>query len=152
MCNIPTLKCLKMIIFLLYTLLSCVSTTGRVNQVFSIIDISFSNNYGKFWKPSVILTDCNSHSCPVGGRCVKLISYWLEIPVSCAAERGFSFQNKIKMAMRSRLSERKIQNLMIIASTAITLVVLDYAQASAQFKSKRARRMVWVQATAAQFS
>ncbi len=64
----------------------------------------------KLGKPSVILTDCNSHPCPVGGRCVKLISYWLEIPVfSLAAERSFGFQNKIKTAMRSCLFKRKTQ-------------------------------------------
>ncbi len=55
----------------------------------------------------------------------------VEIPVSSVAtERGFSFHNKIKMVMRSRLSERKTQNLTTIASAASTLDALDYRQVS----------------------
>ena len=43
----------------------------------------------------------------------------LVIPVSSvAAERGFSLQNDIKTAMRSRLSEEKVQNLMTLAAFA----------------------------------
>ncbi len=62
---------------------------------FSVNGIFFPNNEGKFWRSSIILTDCNSHPCPVSGRCVKLISYWLEIPVSSvAAERGFSLSQR----------------------------------------------------------
>ncbi len=50
-----------------------------------------------------------------------------EIPVSSvAAERGFSFQNKIKPAMRGCLSDRRTQSLMTIASAAITLDASDY--------------------------
>ena len=67
----------------------------------------------------------------------------LVIPVSSvAAERGFSLQNNIKTAMRSRLSEAKTQRLMTIASAAISLDAFDYAQASTQFKSMRPRRKV----------
>ncbi|XP_076591239.1 uncharacterized protein C17orf113-like [Chaetodon auriga] len=67
----------------------------------------------------------------------------LVIPVSSvAAERGFSLQNNIKTAMRSRLSEAKVQNLMTIASAAIPLETFDYAQAGTQFKSMRTRRKV----------
>lgn len=67
----------------------------------------------------------------------------LVIPVSSvAAERGFSLQNKIKTATRSRLSEAKTQNLMTIASAATPLDEFDYAQASTQFKSMRSRRKV----------
>lgn len=36
------------------------------------------NNERKIWSPSVILTSCNSHSCPLGGRCVEFKSFWLE--------------------------------------------------------------------------
>ncbi len=53
-------------------------TTGRINWIFSIADflkIIIIIHAGKFWRPSsIILTDCNSHPCPVGGRCVKLIA------------------------------------------------------------------------------
>lgn len=59
----------------------------------------------------------------------------LVIPVSSVAtERGFSLQNKIKTVTRSRLSEAKMQNLMTIASTSVSLDAFDYAQASTQFK------------------
>lgn len=67
----------------------------------------------------------------------------LVIPISSvAAERGFSLQNQIKTAMRSNLSEAKVQNLMTIASAAILLDTCDYAQASTNFKSPRTRRKV----------
>uniref|UniRef100_A0A667XDF6 HAT C-terminal dimerisation domain-containing protein n=1 Tax=Myripristis murdjan TaxID=586833 RepID=A0A667XDF6_9TELE len=67
----------------------------------------------------------------------------LVIPVSTvAAERGFSLQNNIKTATRSRLSETKVQNLMTIASAAIPLETFDYAQVGARFKSMRTRRKV----------
>uniref|UniRef100_A0A673CDH4 HAT C-terminal dimerisation domain-containing protein n=1 Tax=Sphaeramia orbicularis TaxID=375764 RepID=A0A673CDH4_9TELE len=67
----------------------------------------------------------------------------LVIPVSgVAADRGFSLQNQIKTAMRSRLSEAKVQNLMTIASAAISLDAFDYAQASTNFKSLRTMRKV----------
>eukprot|EP00064_Thunnus_orientalis_P007345 superscaffoldBa00000808_g7365 len=71
----------------------------------------------------------------------------LVIPVSSvAAERGFSLQNKIKTAMRSRLPEAKTRNLMTIVSAAISLDSFDYAQTSTQFKSIWTRRKVhWVQ-------
>ncbi len=116
-------------------------------------DTRFFINDGKFWRLSVILTDYNLHPCPVGGECVKLISNWLEILVSSvAAKRGFNFQNKIKMAMRSHLSKRKTQNLMMIASAAITLDAFEYVQVSAQFKSQfKSHEPVGVQATATQF-
>ncbi|KAK0148970.1 Transmembrane protein C17orf113 [Merluccius polli] len=65
----------------------------------------------------------------------------LVIPVSSvAAERGFSLQNNFKTAMRSRLSEEKVQNLMTIASAAVPLETFDYAQAGTRFKSMRTRR------------
>lgn len=67
----------------------------------------------------------------------------LVIPVSSvAAERGFSLQNNIKTAMRSRLSEAKVQNLMTIASAATSLDAFDYAQAGTLFHSMRSRRKV----------
>ncbi|KAK5848763.1 hypothetical protein PBY51_008456 [Eleginops maclovinus] len=67
----------------------------------------------------------------------------LVIPVSSvAAERGFSLQNKIKTATRSRLSEAKAQHLMSIASAAESIDTFDYTQASALFKSMRPRRKV----------
>ncbi len=49
---------------------------------------------------------------------------------SVAAEGGFSFKTTVKTAMRSRLSERKTQNLMTIVSAAIALDAFDYAQVS----------------------
>uniref|UniRef100_A0A4W6FPJ6 HAT C-terminal dimerisation domain-containing protein n=1 Tax=Lates calcarifer TaxID=8187 RepID=A0A4W6FPJ6_LATCA len=67
----------------------------------------------------------------------------LVIPVSSvAAERGFSLQNNIKTAMRSRLCEEKVQNLMTISSAAVPLETFDYAQAGTRFKSMRTRRKV----------
>ncbi|KAL2086047.1 hypothetical protein ACEWY4_017106 [Coilia grayii] len=67
----------------------------------------------------------------------------LVIPVSSvAAERGFSLQNNIKTAMRSRLSEAKMQNLMTIASAAVSIDDFDYAEASSQFGSMRVRRKI----------
>ncbi len=111
----------------------------------------FTNSDGKFWRLFVILTERNSHLCPVGGGCVKFRSCWLEMPVFCvAADCGFSLQNKVKVI--HSLSERKTQNLMTFASAEITLDVFDYAQASAQFKSIRTRRKVWVQARLQQVS
>lgn len=45
------------------------------NWIFSVIDLFYSkNNDGKFWWPSVGLTDSNSHPWPLVGRCVQLIS------------------------------------------------------------------------------
>ncbi len=65
----------------------------------------------------------------------------LVIPVSSvAAERGFSLQNNIKTAMRSRLSEANVQNLMTIASAATSLDEFDYARAGTLFHSMRNRR------------
>ena len=67
----------------------------------------------------------------------------LVIPVSSvAAERGFSLQNNIKTATRSRLSEAKTQHLMTIASAAVSIDTFDFKQASTLFKSMRARRKV----------
>ena len=67
----------------------------------------------------------------------------LVIPVSSVtAERNFSLQNNIKTAVRNRLSEVKVQNLMTIASAAIPLEIFDYAHADTQFKSMRTRRNV----------
>ncbi len=129
------------------------TTTGHVNWISSITNIFFLLTIRKFWRSSVILMDCNSNPCPVGGRCVKSISYWHEIPVSSvAAERGFSFQSKMKTAMRSRLSAKKIQNLTTITSALTTLDAFDYAQGSAQFKSIQTRRKVGVQARPQQLS
>ena len=68
----------------------------------------------------------------------------LVIPVSSvAAESGFSLQNNIKTAIRSRLSEEKVQNLMTIASAAVPLETYDYVQAGTRFESMRTRRRVW---------
>lgn len=44
---------------------------GGFNQIFSITDC------WKFWRLTVILSDCNSQQCPLGGRCVKWIRNWL---------------------------------------------------------------------------
>uniref|UniRef100_A0A8C6STB8 HAT C-terminal dimerisation domain-containing protein n=1 Tax=Neogobius melanostomus TaxID=47308 RepID=A0A8C6STB8_9GOBI len=67
----------------------------------------------------------------------------LVIPVSSvAAERGFSLQNKIKTALRSRLTETKTQTLMTIASVSPALHTFNYEQASAQFKSTKPRKKV----------
>lgn len=67
----------------------------------------------------------------------------LVIPVSSvAAERGFGLQNNIKTAMRSRLSEAKVQNFMTIASAATSLDEFDYAGAGSLFHSMRNRRKV----------
>lgn len=67
----------------------------------------------------------------------------LVIPVSSvAAERGFSLQNKIKTALRSRLTESKTQNLMTIASASPVLDTFDYNVASAHFKSSKTRKKV----------
>lgn len=49
-------------------------TNMHVNQIFSVIvsDIFFYiNNDGR---QSVVLTDCNTQACPLGGRNVKLFS------------------------------------------------------------------------------
>ena len=72
-----------------------------------------------------------------------LVEVALVIPVSSVAtERGFSLQNNIKTAMRSRLSEEKVQNLMSIASASVPLETFDYAQAYTRFKSMRTKRKV----------
>ncbi len=85
-------------------------STDHVNQTFFISDVIVIND-GKFWRLYIILTDCYSRPCPGGGRCVKFISYWLEIPVSgVAAERVLSLQNKVKMAMRSCLEKKQQQH------------------------------------------
>ncbi len=64
------------------------------------------------------MTDCNSHPCPVGGRCVKLVSYWLEIPVStAAAERCFSFLTKLKQHLMTFDVERWHANFLMRCGT-----------------------------------
>lgn len=55
-------------------------------------------------------------------KCSKINSEFTLSPT----EHRFSFQNKIKAAKRSHLSESKTQNLMTIVSTPVYLDMLDY--------------------------
>ncbi|XP_061573635.1 zinc finger protein 862-like isoform X1 [Cololabis saira] len=60
------------------------------------------------------------------------------IPVSSVpAERGFSLQNRIKTAQRSRLGEEKVTRLMRIASCAETLGSFDFNSAAAHFSAAK---------------
>ncbi|XP_033977285.1 zinc finger protein 862-like [Trematomus bernacchii] len=63
------------------------------------------------------------------------------IPVSSVpAERGFSLQNRIKTAQRSRLGENKVTRLMRIASCGETLGTFDFKSAATHFTGLKKRR------------
>ncbi|XP_073329080.1 uncharacterized protein C17orf113-like [Pagrus major] len=63
------------------------------------------------------------------------------IPVSSVpAERGFSLQNRIKTAQRSRLGESKVTRLMRISSCAETLNTFDFSAAAEHFTRAKMRK------------
>ena len=63
------------------------------------------------------------------------------IPVSSVpAERGFSLQNRIKTAQRSRLGENKVTRLMRIASCGETLGTFDFKSAATHFTGLKKHR------------
>ena len=63
------------------------------------------------------------------------------IPVSSVpAERGFSLQNRIKTADRSRLEDVKVTRLMRIARCRETMDTMDFKSAAANFNDAKKRR------------
>ena len=72
---------------------------------------------------------------------VKLAKVACVIPVSSVpAERGFSLQNRIKTAQRSRLGEGRVTRLMRIASSRDTLDTFDFNSAAARFTAAKYRK------------
>ena len=72
---------------------------------------------------------------------VKLAKVACVIPVSSVpAERGFSLQNRIKTAQRSRLREGRVTRLMRIASSRDTLDTFDFNSAAARFTAAKYRK------------
>ncbi|CAK6960884.1 uncharacterized protein LOC117486557 [Scomber scombrus] len=68
----------------------------------------------------------------------KLAKTACVIPVSSVpAERGFSLQNRIKTAQRSRLGENNVTRLMRIASYGETIETFDFNSAAAQFTAAK---------------
>ena len=71
----------------------------------------------------------------------KLAKIACTIPVSSVpAERGFSLQNRIKTAMRSRLQEEKVTRLMRISSCKKDLTTFNFAKAAVHFTAAKPRR------------
>lgn len=71
----------------------------------------------------------------------KLAKIAITIPVSSVpAERGFSLQNRIKTALRSRLTEDKVTRLMRISSEGKGLKDFNFPRAAEHFHSMKLRR------------
>ena len=71
----------------------------------------------------------------------KLAKIACTIPVSSVpAERGFSLQNRIKTAIRSRLLEERVTRLMRISSSKKDVTNFNFAKAAEHFRAAKSRR------------
>ena len=72
---------------------------------------------------------------------VKLAKIACVIPISIVpVERGYSLQNRIKTAQRSRLGEGRVTRLMRIASSRDTLDTFDFNSAASRFTAAKYRK------------
>ena len=101
------------------------------------IDCSYSTgNMSALWQ---IIGFHHGDSFP---NLIKLAQLALALPVHTAdCERGFSAQNHIKTALRSRLKSERVDNLMLIKIEGAHWKNFDYPSALAKFQAMKNRRV-----------